>query len=145
LLSGSTKSCGKCKKRRGDSKDFKGCGEIHGSLWSAIRRDSDRKYKKRNRSKRKDGMEFTITIEYAWELFLKQNRKCVLSGIELKFSELSSTHTSVRTASLDRIDSTKGYVPGNVQWVHKKINLMKQSLADEDFIYFCKKVAENNE
>ena len=30
------------------------------------------------------------------------------------------------TASLDRIDSTKGYVRGNIQWVHKDINWFKR-------------------
>lgn len=44
------------------------------------------------------------------------------------------------TASLDRIDSAKGYVEGNVQWVHKRINLMKGTLSEKDFIAFCQMV-----
>lgn len=44
------------------------------------------------------------------------------------------------SASLDRIDSSKGYEQGNVQWVHKDINNMKQSFSQDKFIDWCKKV-----
>lgn len=44
---------------------------------------------------------------------------------------------------MDRIDHTKGYVVGNVQWVHRHINMMKWKLGQELFIDLCKKVANN--
>ena len=44
------------------------------------------------------------------------------------------------TASLDRIDSSKGYIKGNVQWVHKEFNKMKLDLLDKEFIDICKLV-----
>jgi len=47
-------------------------------------------------------------------------------------------------ASLDRIDSSIGYVNDNVQWVHKDINMMKRIYTQEYFIYLCKLVSENN-
>lgn len=46
------------------------------------------------------------------------------------------------TASLDRIDSSRGYVEGNVQWVHKDVNFMKQALSQERFVELCTLVAE---
>jgi len=49
----------------------------------------------------------------------------------------------IRTASLDRIDSSKGYVKGNLQWVHKDINMMKNHYNQKYFIEICKKVATN--
>jgi len=49
-----------------------------------------------------------------------------------------------QTASLDRIDSSKGYIEGNVQWVHRKINMMKQSYTQEEFIELCQAVVRNN-
>lgn len=49
--------------------------------------------------------------------------------------------TSKRTASLDRIDSTRGYVVGNLQWIHKDLNLMKNTLPTSLFIEWCKKVS----
>lgn len=33
-------------------------------------------------------------------------------------------------------------IEGNVQWVHKTINIMKQSLSDEEFIQYCRTVAK---
>jgi hypothetical protein len=48
------------------------------------------------------------------------------------------------TASADRIDSSRGYVEGNVQWVHKWINLMKLDHSQHDFISYCAAVAIHN-
>lgn len=48
-----------------------------------------------------------------------------------------------RTASLDRIDSSKGYLENNVQWVHKDINWMKQDYSHEEFLQYCKLIYEN--
>jgi hypothetical protein len=36
------------------------------------------------------------------------------------------------TVSVDRIDSSKGYVPGNVQLVCKWVNLAKQDYSNDD-------------
>lgn len=43
----------------------------------------------------------------------------------------------LQTASLDRIDSSKGYIEGNVQWLHKDINRLKINYSDEDLIQIC--------
>jgi hypothetical protein len=43
-----------------------------------------------------------------------------------------------QTASLDRIDSTKGYIKGNIQWVHKDVNKMKWNWNQSNFINWCK-------
>lgn len=64
-----------------------------------------------------------------------------IAGVELVVSNPTKVNGN---ASLDRIDNTKGYVAGNIQWVHKAINLMKLDLVQKDFINWCKKVAENN-
>lgn len=48
------------------------------------------------------------------------------------------------TASLDRIDSSKGYIEGNVQWVHKRINKMKLDDSDTEFIEWCRLIADFN-
>ena len=47
------------------------------------------------------------------------------------------------TASLDRIDSNKGYIKGNVQWVHKDVNTMKMDHTQEEFIKICTMVANH--
>jgi hypothetical protein len=60
-----------------------------------------------------------------------------LSGLPIEFG---TKGRELGTASLDRIDSTKGYTPENVQWLHKDINQMKMDLTEQKFIDLCKKV-----
>lgn len=88
---------------------------------------------------KKRKLEFSIDQEYAEELLKKQNFKCALSGKEIHLTMSVSEYMegNKSTASLDRIDSNKGYIKGNVQWVHKKINIMKQSMDDPEFIQWC--------
>ncbi len=127
ITNGYTKSCG-CILFDNGNKHFnwKGYGEISGHMFWKIKNGA----KHRNH-------EFNITIEYIWELFLKQNRRCLLSGIQLNLGD-SKKNKNKPTASLDRIDNSKGYVEGNVQWVHVDINFMKQDLSQEELINYCK-------
>lgn len=134
VLAGNISSCGCLKNVRGiNHRDWKGCGDISGSVFCRIQLGCKRK----NRT-----LEFAITIQEIWDLFLKQDRKCALSGEILKFN--SNYKMFDGTASLDRIDSDKGYIPGNVQWVHKDLQTMKMDSSDEKFINWCHKVSNHN-
>lgn len=139
LMRGLRKTCGheECEFHRQDYTNsgennvrFTGYKEISGQKWSSYRCGAERR-----------GLDFLITIEYVWDLFLKQDRKCGLTGLDIFFGK---TNTSESTASLDRIDSSKGYVEGNVMWVHKDINKMKMDLDKIEFIKMCKLIIENN-
>lgn len=91
-------------------------------------------------------IEFNITLEYIENLFDQQNKKCALTGMLLEFAENAKQHQKgFTTASLDRKDSNKGYIEGNVWWVHKRINHMKSSDTTLEFIEWCKKVASHSE
>ena len=85
-------------------------------------------------------IEFNINIKQIWELYLKQDKKCAISGLPIYFI-INGTGS---TASLDRIDSSKGYIEGNLQWVHKDINRMKQEFSQEYFINICNIIANFN-
>ena len=98
-------------------------------LGSLLRRN--RKYKE----------EFNLTAEYLYELFEKQNGLCAYTKIPLIFKE--SVKDKKQTASLDRVDSLKGYIVGNVQWVHKRINTMKWNFTEKEFLELCKLVVKN--
>lgn len=69
-----------------------------------------------------------------------QKNLCALTGMELKFKG----DFDQITASLDRIDNSKGYITGNIQWVHKDVNMMRGSLSINRFKELCKMVAETN-
>jgi len=137
LKSNRTKSCG-CSILKGKSHSmWNGIGEISGDYWySHIVRSANG-----SKGKRK-ALEINITKEYCWDLFLKQNKKCALSGLEITFPKVSKDKSY--TCSLDRIDSSKGYIKGNVQWVHKDINFMKNKFNQEYFIKMCFHISDFN-
>jgi hypothetical protein len=92
---------------------------------------------------KKKKLEVLISIEDAWALFLKQGRRCALTGLPLVMSP-KTMQAGASTASLDRIESTRGYVPGNVQWVHAVINDMKSNFSQDEFTHWCKLVASHD-
>jgi hypothetical protein len=140
LKSGKTKSCGCLKYLKGEkSPFFTGCGEISGKFFSHIKRTANGGTNKRKRICK----DFDINVEFLWDLFLKQNKKCAITNVPICFSSIFGKFSD-GTASLDRIDSNKGYTEDNVQWVHKTINMMKNKLSMDEFTEWCKLVAKNN-
>lgn len=129
LVRGLTQSCGECRVPTGpDNVNWKGYGELGGRYFGAIKAGAKTR-----------GFEFDITIEFVWNLFIQQGRRCALSNVEL----VLGTRDTEMTASLDRIDSSKGYFESNVQWVHKDLNRMKLDYPNDYFIDMCKKVADH--
>lgn len=87
-----------------------------------------------------------ITKEFAEDLFIQQNKKCAISGLDIVFVRSNKEYVQgLQTASLDRINSAEGYKEDNVQWVHKSINMMKNNLIQGRFIELCRLVASNNQ
>jgi hypothetical protein len=131
LVSGHSRGCRKCATPATHaSPHWKGCGDLSGTHWHKIVLEA-----------RKRALPVSITIAQAWRLFVEQEGKCALTGMRLRMRGRNSEEQRERgTASLDRIDSTKGYVPGNVQWVHKDVNLMKNEFAEEYLLRMCRLV-----
>jgi hypothetical protein len=96
--------------------------------------------KKWNRIKSKIIRPFEISFEQGQEQFSKQKGLCNLSGILLGFS----WKTIENTASLDRINSKLDYIPGNIQWLHKDVNLMKGDFEQNYFLELCKTITKHN-
>lgn len=131
---GKTKSCG-CGKRKGTSHSmWTGYEGLSGALWNQIKRGADG-------SRGRRVLEFNITKEYIWDLIVEQKFKCAISGVDIYLQPKWNTSG---TASLDRIDSSLGYIINNVQWVHKDVNKMKNSLDQNYFIKLCKSISEYN-
>lgn len=127
LREGNTKSCGCLNHRsRYDSPHWRGCGKISGYILHRYRSNAaDR------------GLDFQIDLKYMWELFISQNGQCALSGLSIHFPASGSRKG---TASLDRIESSKGYLPGNVQWVHKWVNILKREMSNEQLFSIAKAI-----
>lgn len=134
-----SKSCG-CSNTKGRFK-AKCVGDLSASYYSSF---------KYNRTSKNIYFSVDITMDYLWELFLLQDNRCAISGITItlnpRWSEQNKGRVTkiIQSASIDRIDNIKGYEIGNVQWVHKDINMMKGSMKESDFIMFCKEVSNNN-
>lgn len=137
LIRGDTISCGCYADELHWKTHYKGGRYITGQEFTNIKKGAE------NRN-----INFNITIKDIEEIYEKQNKKCNLSGIDIKFN---TTHTDgggkiLRgNASIDRIDSSKDYSKNNIQIVDKNINLAKRSLSQEEFILMCKRVTKYNE
>lgn len=123
LVSGKVKTCGVCSRRR---RNWKGYKEVSLTYYTSVKRGA-------GGGKGRKPIDFNLTIEYIGDLLEAQNYKCSLSGLPIDVSS--------KTASLDRIDSSKGYIEGNLQWLHKDINMMKRHYSEDYFIYLCKLVS----
>ena len=130
LLNGKSKGCLDCNNSRTKEKNplWNGFGEISGKYFGRIKRNAE----KRN-------IIFDVSIEYINQILVNQDFKCKLSRVPISFSS-SKKDNYQATASIDRIDSNKGYVIGNIQWVHKDVNLMKNHFNQEYFINMCQKI-----
>lgn len=75
---------------------------------------------------RKKGQEHSITIDD-----IKIPEICPVFGVAFE-------KQGVFVPSLDRIDNTKGYVPGNVQVISKLANTMKFSATQDQLVSFAR-------
>lgn len=123
------RSCGCAPANRTYTSKYGGIGDLTGHRFGVIQNQARRR-----------GHIFKVKIEYLWALFLTQDKKCALTGLPLYLSK-KSMHEGVALASLDRINSDRGYVPGNVQWVYPMINFMKHAMPQNRFIALCCLVA----
>jgi hypothetical protein len=121
LIQGKTKSCG-CLRRQ-TPRNWTGCGTVSGTYFASLVSGA-------TGGKGRAALPFELTIEYLADLLdNKQGGLCAYTGLPI----------SIRsgTASVDRKDSSKGYIEGNVQWVHKDINMMKRHYTEEYFFHLC--------
>ena len=85
----------------------------------------------------KKGKDISIEIvqEYIEKLYEDQGGACAISGLEMA----CKTH-DINNLSIDRIDSSIGYIEGNIQLVCSIINKMKNEYSMETFMNECKNV-----
>jgi len=135
LISGYSTGCKTCNRSGSAHYKWRGVGRMSASVLYGIQQNAKRHNRK-----------VELDLDYLWTLFLEQNERCALSGIKLDPWVSNNRKQGRRmTASLDRIDSNKDYVRGNVQWVHKDINKLKTDFSQDKFIELCKAVAKKHE
>jgi hypothetical protein len=136
---GRTKMCKPCSAKLTASKypppvNRTGCKGLSGTHYTALKAGA----KRRN-------LLFEVSPEFLWQLYLQQHKLCALSGSEIILVPAikdNNVDWNIVTASLDRIDSDKGYTKDNVQWVHKRVNFLKNDFTEEELLYWAKKIVE---
>jgi hypothetical protein len=131
LRNGDTRSCGCYSTGNAHNRDA--AGDITLSFWTPRVKQVIRR-----------GIPFEITRQQGWKLCLAKGGRCALTGVEIKFSPNIRDTRGAQTASLDRKDSRFGYTIGNIQWIRKKINIMKNMMNDTEFIRRCELIVQHH-
>lgn len=118
-----SKTCGFCNRI-----NFKGYEDISGTYWKRTKKGAiDR------------GIHFELSLNDVWNQYLDQDCKCALTGFPIKFVKNQDKALS-QTASIDRKDSKLGYTPDNIQIIHKRLQLMKGFIPNDEFLSWCRKI-----
>ena len=80
--------------------------------------------------------EFEIDVEYLMGLHSDQHGLCAISGI--KMTHISGKGKVATNISIDRIDSSKGYINGNIQLLCLAANMMKLNMSEEELDIFLR-------
>lgn len=115
--------CLTCSRQREHNGRWKGHEDLTGVWLTQVQGDAVKRH-----------LAWEVTAIELWELWLAQGGRCVYTGRQLAHGV---------DASLDRRDNRLGYVPGNVQWVHRDVNRMKSDLAESYFLALCLDIAQH--
>jgi DNA-directed RNA polymerase subunit RPC12/RpoP len=88
---------------------------------------------------KKRGIIVSITMQDLEDQWSIQNGRCAFTGRELT---IRLSRNTPGNASLDRIDSSVGYIPENIQWLHWHANQAKNDLDESAFFNLCKEVVD---
>lgn len=92
------------------------------------------------------GRELNISLQDLKEQWKKQDGKCPFTGWRMRIDECHKRKGLKKTpdrASLDRIDSSKGYVKGNIQFVSLIAQYAKNDWNDDVILEFANAVKNN--
>lgn len=127
-----SKGCRKCRGQslsNSNSPYWQGGKFISGTFYTVYRLCA----KKRN-------IIFDITIKDLEDKWKEQDGICDYTGIKLSLPK--DNRDKDYTASIDRIDSNKGYSKDNIHWVTKEVNLMKMNIEENRFLEICELVCK---
>lgn len=103
-------------------------------------RDEFTPFRKLLSSCKKRFKECNLTLEYIKSIWDKQNGICPYTGFKMEFRYYSKKNKGISLnmlqASIDRIDPSKGYIEGNIEFVCVPINYLKASFSKEKTLEF---------
>ena len=83
-----------------------------------------------------------LTMDQFIEAWRAQYKKhgliCPLSGQQMTYQQgLGNLETNI---SIDRIDSDKIYEPGNIQFICRRVNSMKNHFSNQDLVFWSRAI-----
>lgn len=96
--------------------------------------------KRLTRSQAKILNNYDIDTKYMLELWHQQKGRCFYTGIFMSPPFFDSGDRF--SASIERLDSNKGYIKGNVVWASVFVNRAKSNAGIPEFVFMCKMVSE---
>lgn len=85
-------------------------------------------------------------LSYLMDLWSAQRGLCALTGMPMTWGRVKRGDIKAegygRVVGIDRIDSSVGYVRGNLQLVCGQVNYMRGGLSEDDFLEWCAAVVE---
>ena len=99
--------------------------------------------KSRDTNKKRRFTGYEVTLDQLVELWLMQDGRCAISGVVLTHHNDGSGLKDFN-ASIDRIDSNLGYIPGNVQLVAYRANMLKQALSTDMLYWWVKTIYQHS-
>jgi len=94
-------------------------------------RETLKKVRSKSKSKNRD---YDIDLKYLREVWEKQEGKCPYLKKKLILPLTNQSHDKSNpnlVASLDRIDSSKGYIKGNIQFISTTLNFAKNKYTED--------------
>ena len=90
----------------------------------------------------RNGLEVMENLkDYLISLWKKQDGKCYYTGLEMSLTGYSDGNQKAFT--VDRIDSSKGYIDGNIALCCSIVNKMKQNLSLNELYDWCELIQKN--
>ena len=87
---------------------------------------------------RKRSLGFDIDRGYLLEIYETQGGLCAVSGV--KMTHIAGSGRTLTNISIDRVDSSKGYLRGNVQFVCDIVNRMKSDMTQAELVSWCRNI-----
>jgi len=99
-----------------------------------------------NRGPRAHAIE--VDLDYVFNIGEKQEWKCAVSGEPLEFVrggiQVPNQNCNLKSCTIDRIDSSLGYVKDNIQLVTWEVNSAKGARSVNRYLEHCQLVLDHN-
>lgn len=87
-----------------------------------------------------------IDAAYLREMWKKQKGICPYTGLKMQLPVstrgFKGGRRNINSASIDRIDSSVGYIKSNIQFVCCAFNYAKNDFSHDEMVIFCKAIAK---